>query len=227
VINERFSLLNKAVEVFIMDPLARTVFLLCYEAEEGQKVFSLLSRDFTEPFNLIVISSIEWNKELSPYPMDPIFPGDPGYSGGGPAFLSLLEGELIPAIKEKYGLNPRSYAIAGYSLAGLFALYAGIKSTFFDAVISASGSLWFEGFVDYLKREGLSPSVRYADLSLGNKESNSKNAVLKTVEAKTRELYEHLKYLGIQVSLHMEEGGHFKDVEQRQAKAILRCLKQV
>ena len=66
MINERFSLLNKAVEVFIMDPLARTVFLLCYEAEEGQMVFSLVSRDFTEPFNLIVISSIDWNKELSP-----------------------------------------------------------------------------------------------------------------------------------------------------------------
>ena len=41
--------------------------------------------------------------------------------------------------------------IAGYSLAGLFALWAAWNSGYFRRVASVSGSLWYPGFTDYIR----------------------------------------------------------------------------
>jgi predicted alpha/beta superfamily hydrolase len=44
----------------------------------------------------------------------------------------------------------KTYIIGGYSLAGLFALWASTRTDLFFGVAAASPSVWFPGFIDYM-----------------------------------------------------------------------------
>ena len=71
--------------------------------------------------------------------------------------------------------------IAGYSLAGLFALYAIYQTDLFSHVGSMSESLWFPGMKEYIfsHEPKCRPDCMY--FSLGDKESKTRNTVLKSV----------------------------------------------
>ncbi|MDY2610537.1 MAG: alpha/beta hydrolase-fold protein [Oscillospiraceae bacterium] len=59
--------------------------------------------------------------------------------------MRLLTEKLIPAAEKEINEVPRWRGIAGYSLAGLFALYAIYQTDLFSRVGSMSGSLGFPG----------------------------------------------------------------------------------
>ena len=63
--------------------------------------------------------------------------------------------------------------ISGYSLAGLFSLYS-LHELDLDGAISVSGSLWQEGWLEYLKNHPIKNKRIY--LSLGSKEHKTRNA---------------------------------------------------
>ena len=54
-----------------------------------------------------------------------------------------------PSSRKESGAIRR--AICGYSLGGLFALYAFVNDEHFDACASISGSLWYQGWMGYLR----------------------------------------------------------------------------
>lgn len=60
-------------------------------------------------------------------------------SGGGPAFLAFLEGDIIPLVERTYRTIPTDRAILGHSLGGLFALYAMVqRPALFQRIVAAS-----------------------------------------------------------------------------------------
>ena len=60
--------------------------------------------------------------------------------------------------------------------------------------------------------------------SLGDKEANTRNPILKTVEDNTRELSEYFKNLGSEVKFELNKGNHFTDIILRSAKGIKAIL---
>ena len=56
--------------------------------------------------------------------------------------------------------------------------------------------------------------------SLGDKESSTRNEILKTVQGNTESLSEYYKNLNINVVYELNEGNHFKDADIRSAKGI-------
>ena len=56
--------------------------------------------------------------------------------------------------------------------------------------------------------------------SLGDKEAKTRNQMLCTVEASTKEICELIKNNGIESIFEMNEGNHFKDADLRLAKGI-------
>ena len=60
--------------------------------------------------------------------------------------------------------------------------------------------------------------------SLGDKEANTRNPVLKTVQDKTIELSEYFKNLGSEVIFELNPGNHFTDTVLRSAKGIKTIL---
>ena len=109
---------------------------------EGREVFEKCTNIGCGDFALAAISVLNWNRDLSPWETPGI--RNNRYSfGGADEYISQLTGKIMPEILSKLPGTPEFTAIAGYSLAGLFALYAAYRTDVFSRVASVSGSLWF------------------------------------------------------------------------------------
>lgn len=174
-------------------------------------------------FSSLTKSGVDWNKNLSPWPVDRIAKGVGPFGGKADVFLKELESEVVDELS-KLKLKPSAIYIAGYSLAGLFALYSLYKTDYFDGAACCSGSLWYPGFVDFVKNNEFCKPPKRMYMSLGDKESSVKNQVFASVEDKTREVFELYKEQGINVKFEMNHGNHMTDVDNRVAKGISNLL---
>ncbi len=174
-------------------------------------------------FSSIIKNNIDWNKSLSPWPCDRITKGVGPFLGKADVFLRELEDEVSREIA-RCRLTPSAIYIAGYSLAGLFALYSLYNTDLFDGAACCSGSLWYPGFVDFVKNNEFCKPPKRMYMSLGDKESSVKNQVFASVEDKTREVFELYKEQGINVRFEMNHGNHMTDVDNRVAKGISNLL---
>ncbi|MBP5701040.1 MAG: esterase [Lachnospiraceae bacterium] len=157
----------------------------------------------------------DWNNELSPWNAPPAFGNEP-FGNGADNTLDFITGELIPFIDESFGA--KDYLLAGYSLAGLFALYGIYKSSCFAGAIAVSPSVWFPGWPEFIKDK--MPNASFVYLSLGNKEEKTRNAVMAGVGDNIRHMHEILIDKGFRNILEWNDGGHFKDPELRLRKGI-------
>lgn len=174
-------------------------------------------------FSSLTKSGVDWNKHLSPWPADRIVKGIGPFDGKADIFLKELEREVIDELSLHHR-KPSAIYIAGYSLAGLFALYSLYKTDLFDGAACCSGSMWYPGFTDFVKRNEFRKPPKRLYLSLGDKESSVKNQVFASVEDKTREVFEFYKGKGINVKFEMNPGNHMTDVDDRVAKGISTLL---
>ncbi|NBI67903.1 alpha/beta hydrolase [Pseudoflavonifractor sp. 60] len=167
---------------------------------------------------LAAISGVDWNRELSPWNAPRAFRGGEDFGGEGPDLLDTLIHQIIPLTEEHLGYVPKFRGIAGYSLAGLFALWSVYQTDIFDRAASISGSLWFDGFLEFMKAN--TPKVEFVYLSLGDKEKETKNCRLAAVEDCTSRAAELLRTHNISVVFEMNQGGHFQDISARIARGI-------
>ena len=191
----------------------------------GSSIYSALCSMTDKKVNLAVISDINWDDEMSPWECPPLSKNDSPCTGGADEYLVKLTGTIIPAIKKELAVEPEYIAIAGYSLAGLFAIYSLYKTDIFSRVVSASGSMWFPDFVEYTNKNDFVRKPDRVYFSLGDKEARTRNSLLSTVEDKTKETYEHYKNIGIDTVFELNPGNHFKDADIRLAKGIAWILK--
>ena len=160
-------------------------------------------------FHLIAVKADNWNDDLSPWKAPAVF-GKEDFGGGASKTL----GELLGLCDDR----SKTYYIGGYSLAGLFALWAAYQTDVFSGVAAASPSVWFPGFTEYMKRNEIKTGAVY--LSLGDREEKARNPVMAAVGDRMREAYVLLKNSGLNCILEWNEGNHFKDPDLRTAKAF-------
>lgn len=200
------------VDVYKSDSVdAPQVVLLCYDDSEGAKIYEALKKISDAPLTLIAVSGLDWNNDMSPWPSKAVFKGMPDFGGKSGEFLEKLI-EMLPEASIRY--------ICGYSMAGLFALWALYNSTIFDGAASCSGSLWYPGFEEYTAENDFAKSPKKVYLSLGDREAKTRNPVMAAVEAKTLAICEHLKEQGIETVFEMNQGNHFAEPDVRTAKGI-------
>ena len=162
-------------------------------------------------FFLIAFKVNSWNEDLSPWNAPAVF-GKEGFGSGAEATWKAVRNELAPFDKEK------NYYIGGYSLAGLFALWSAFQTDVFAGVAAASPSIWFPGFIDYMKEHALHTGAVY--LSLGDREEKTRNPVMSTVGCCIREAYKMLNGKGVDCILEWNQGNHFREPDLRTAKAF-------
>ena len=220
----KFNIKDKVITLYKSpDTNAPLIVFNTFEGD-GEGVYKELQNMGCTFFNLIVVGNIDWNHDMSPWYMPSIYSKEKSFSGGADEYLRLLIDEILPKAKEMIDGEPEFIGITGYSLAGLFAVYAMYKTDVFDRVASMSGSLWFYDFTEYCKRNDFRKLPDKIYFSLGDKEANTRNPVLKTVEYNTRELSEYFKSLGTEVIFELNPGNHFTDVNFRSAKGIKAIL---
>ena len=86
-------------------------------------------------------------------------PIDFGESGRTSFFITT---HVIPFCENEYAFasSAEKRVIGGYSLGGLFSMYAAVNTDLFGTVLSCSSSLWYPGFLDYLKEHPLKPLIQ-------------------------------------------------------------------
>lgn len=165
---------------------------------------------------ILISPKASWERDYTPWPAETPAGREP-FSGGGPRFLEELK-EAIPVIGEKHPLllGRENRAVLGYSLGGLFALWAFCAGDLFGTAASLSGSLWYEGWMEYLPGH-VPEKAGKVYLSLGKKEEKSGPARMRRVGENTRQTAEILRLAGRfgEVPLRMENGGHFTDIPGR------------
>ena len=165
-----------------------------------------------QDFCLKAVRTDNWYRDLSPWTAPAVF-GDREFGDGAAQTLNYLLHEGIvdsTAAKGTY--------IGGYSLAGLFALWAGTQTDCFDGIAAASPSVWFPGFVDYMRSAEFHTETVY--LSLGDREERTRNALMSKVGENIRTAYEILRGEGVDCVLEWNHGNHFRDPDLRTAKAF-------
>ena len=162
----------------------------------------------------------DWDELLSPWSAPAAFKSTADFGGKADIFLRELTGDIIPNIESFLPSPPRRRGIGGYSLAGLFALYSFWRTGVFDAGFSASGSMWYDGFTEYIAKND---PVRVPDIfcfSLGDTEHRSRSPRLASVLENTFKAFRRLGELGAGTTLIFDRGGHFDDETARMCDLI-------
>ncbi len=199
---------------------APAVFIPVYEGY-GEDVFNELNKKSHAPLNLLVIADINWSYDMAPFCMNALNANTSPCLGGAEGFLRELTQNIIPAAETHFALTPQYRVLCGYSLAGLFSLYALYRTTLFSRVGSFSGSLWLSDFETFYKEHQMQAMPERIYLSLGDQEKKSSHPLLKTVENKTMDVLKYYRALGINCAFELNNGGHEHNVAWRSAKGII------
>ena len=172
------------------------------------------SRNFL--FAAIPVES--WNDALSLWEAPAVW-GKQGFGGNAADTLRFLTEQVIPSLKQQFHLPENvKIILGGYSLAGLFALWASTQTDLFYGIAAASPSVWFPGWMEFEQQHPIQAQRVY--LSLGDKEERTRNAVMAAVGNSIRTLHSQLIERGADCTLEWNSGGHFKDADLRTAKAF-------
>ena len=202
------------------------LIVLNHYCDDGTAIMAELLVQGSTECNLLVVNQLRWEHDMTPWTCLPLGRHEPPCSGGADEYLKLLNTHILPWAKERLVGKPAFIGIAGYSLAGLFALYAMYKCDVFTRAASMSGSLWFPEFKDFVTTHELCKRPDKIYISLGDREAYTKNVYLKTVQTNTEEIVAHYRKLGLDITWELNSGNHFKDTEIRSAKGIKALLYQ-
>lgn len=178
-----------------------------------------------------------WNDDFSLWKAEAVF-GKDAFGGKAVDTLRWLTEYCMPSVERE--MSEIARFPVGYSLAGLFSLWVYCKCDLFAGAVSCSGSLWYEGWLDFMQEWAATVSKRqknwnscnqemeYLYLSLGDKEEKTRQKRLSTVKDCTTKTYallcgEQTYRKGI---LEWNRGGHFTNPDLRIAKGIHWILKQ-
>ena len=219
-----FSTQGKMVSIFpCLEATVPIVYLNTF-SDEGRKVYEAAQAAGCPPFTLVAISDLDWNHDMAPWDSPPAFKNAEPCTGGADDYLRLLTKEIIPTAEKELAGVPCWRGIAGYSLAGLFALYTLYQTDLFSRVGSMSGSLWFPGMREYLFSH---EPKRWPDciyFSLGDKESKTRNSVLRSVRQNTEEIHAFYQGKGIDTVFQLNPGNHYDRAAERTAAGMVWLL---
>ena len=202
---------SETPDVLLIQPSAR------HENASLENEVTQLTALIDRPFLLVTIELEDWTIDLMPW-WDGNISRDPKAGKHGQETLDYILQDLLPDLERRYG--PRPVVLGGYSLAGLFALWASCQTDRFQAIAAASPSVWIHGWIPFAKKNR--PMAEAVYLSLGDREEHVKNQAIARVGDNIRAYYEMLR---IQLDqehciLVWEEGGHFNDDAGRLARAF-------
>lgn len=199
-----------------------------------------------EGVGLVCIGVDLWEKNFSPWCAPRVFAKGPNFGDGAQKTLDTLINQVIPWTESELTESPAYRVLVGYSLAGLFSLWAGVSqqvargcqpgtatgstgapaapqpAATFQRIGAVSGSFWFPSLLDYVDQQlsGGAVGLTYAYLSLGDRESRTPNPQIMHVRENAELLASKLESAGITSIFELNRGNHFQNVEGRIQKAL-------
>lgn len=170
---------------------------------------------------IVVITGMDWQNVFSPWPAPGVPKGTADFKGVSSEFLRVLQRKIIPQIEKTLGVaGDVERTLVGVSMSGLFALWQWVLCDTFQNIASLSGSFWYEGFVDWLKKQPVPKKSGKGYFLLGDQEPKSKVKAFSTVGTDTQEILTWLKVAGIDVEFQSVPGNHYSYPIPRLDKAF-------
>lgn len=192
-----------------------------------------------EGVSLVNIGVDLWEENFSPWCAPRVFAKGPNFGDGAQKTLDTLINQVIPWAESELAESPAYRMLVGYSLAGLFSLWAGVTqagvspqvscgcqsdapAATFQRIGAVSGSFWFPGLLDYVDQQlsGGAVGLTHAYLSLGDREARTPNPQIMHVRENAELLASKLDNAGITSTFKLNRGNHFQNVEGRMQKAL-------
>ena len=178
--------------------------------------------------SLVHIGVDLWEENFSPWCAPRVFAKGPNFGDGAQKTLDTLINHVIPWTESELTDPPTYRVLVGYSLAGLFSLWAGLSQACitpiptFQRLGAVSGSFWFPGLLDYVDQQlsGGAVGLTHAYLSLGDREARTPNPQIMHVQENAELLASRLESAGITSMFELNRGNHFQNVEGRMQKAL-------
>ena len=160
-----------------------------HELKSMDNEIAATAQGTAHPFLFAAVPVESWNDELSPWEAPAVW-GKESFGGDAADTLHFLTEQVIPTLKQRFALPENvKIILGGYSLAGLFALWASTQTDLFYDV-AASPSVWFPDWMEFEQQRPIQTQHIY--LSLGDKEEHTKNAVMAVVGDNIRTLHSQL-----------------------------------
>lgn len=177
--------------------------------------------------SLAVITGMDWDDDLTPWPAAGQPPGSPDFRGNAAGFLSAIVSEVIPEVERRLGIAPGAErTLAGVSLSGLFTLWQWLTNDTFRNIISLSGSFWYAGFADWAVKQSVSGKTGRAYFLLGNREAKSSVRAFRPVQTDTERIVRYLQDNGVDAVFELVPGDHYQYAEERLDRAFGRMFLQ-
>ena len=175
----------------------------------------------TYDVSVAVISGMDWDDDMTPWPAPGVPRGCPDFKGDAGAFLERLEKQIMPAVESALGISrDASRTLAGVSLSGLFTLWQWMTCPVFDNIISLSGSFWYDGFVRWMGTHGVPAGKGRAYFLLGDREADSRVPEFRSVLIYTRKVVSLLAEAGVSTVFEIVPGDHYQNGQQRLERAF-------
>lgn len=230
-------------QVLLIQPSARHE-----EKNDGvRREVDLIAQASPTGFAMVFFDCVEWARALMPWADDAVS-RDAEVGRHAPDTLRFIEHTLLPWLRKRFGALP--CIIGGYSLGGLFALWAARNTDAFTAVAAASPSLWIKGWGEYAAAHPILPpkattqhstfntqnstsqhlnTTTPIHLSLGDREEHCRNQRMKRIGDCVRAEHALLcqQLSPTSVTLRWHGGGHFGAEAERTAEAFAWCIEQL
>ncbi len=176
------------------------------------------------PFVMAAFAIGDWEVELTPW-YDPEVSHRKEVGRHAGETLQYVTDTFLPYLHQEYGTLPT--VLGGYSLGGLFSLWAASQTDCFAAVAAMSPSVWIAGWQDFAREHPVQSQHVY--LSLGDREEHTRNKAVAQVGSNIRFEYELLQQTMSpnQCILEWNPGNHFADGAHRTAKGFSWCVGQI
>ena len=146
------------------------------------------------------------------------------FGGKSEEHLSFIKTCVVPFCESEYGFasSAEKRVIGGYSLGGLFSLYAAVNTDLFGTVLSCSSSLWYSDFLDYLKEHPFKAPHPKLYMSVGDEEGVTATNLTNHQIQNTMTLKDWLepKFQPNDFKFMLEEGNHGNNIPRRVERAI-------
>lgn len=208
----------------MMPPIKQSTNKICYmilpEGIKGDLYDGLKGLSEKYGVSIVVIEDVNWNDDMTPWPAIGVFKKAKPFGGKAASFLNKLANEIIPNTERELGIENAERTLLGVSLSGLFAVWTAFNTDVFANIISISGSLWYDGFIEWMKEQTPSSRLKKVCMLLGEKEKNAKDKRMATVEERTLAAANLLKLkTQADVVFELVEGTHFSPIMPRLERA--------
>ena len=192
----------------------------------NQMIQNLSKMDLKKDYMIISFKVNDWDNDLSPWESKKI-KGE-YFNGDGQKTLNYITNELLPYFEKKFPeikLKPK--IIGGYSLSGLFSLYAFYSTDIFIGVGGFSPSLWFEDWNQFTNTNKAKNKESIIYLSLGDIEEKNNSGHL-SIGNKVKEFYKIVKNdKNVKDCIYeINKGDHYENIDDRIAKGFAWLLKK-